>query len=77
MCIFDDMLRLALREIRNHPRFSAFFVVNLALGFVGFVGLDAFESSVSGALEKRSQAFLGADVDVTARLLETALGQNN
>jgi putative ABC transport system permease protein len=61
------VLRLALREIRNHPRFSAFFVVNLALGFVGFVGLDAFESSVSHALESRSRAFLGADVDVRAR----------
>ena len=33
--------RLALREIRNHPRFSAFFALNLALGFAGFVALEA------------------------------------
>ncbi|MEM7413155.1 MAG: FtsX-like permease family protein [Myxococcota bacterium] len=58
------LLRLALREIRNHPRFSLFFTLNLALGFAGFVALDAFESSVSRALEARSQAFLGADVAV-------------
>ena len=60
------LLRLAIREIRNHPRFSLFFTLNLALGFAGFVALDAFESSVSSALEARSQAFLGADVAVNA-----------
>ena len=61
------MLRLALREIRNHPRFSAALLFNLALGFTGFVALDAFGSSVSDALTARSRAFLGADVDVQAR----------
>jgi putative ABC transport system permease protein len=59
-------LRLALREIRNHPRFSAFFALNLALGFAGFVALDAFERSVSGELEARSRSFLGADLAVNA-----------
>lgn len=60
------MLRLALREIRNHPRFAAFFVLNLALGFTGFAVLDAFEASVADTLEARSRAFLGADVDVSS-----------
>ncbi|MDJ0790017.1 MAG: hypothetical protein QNK05_24740, partial [Myxococcota bacterium] len=66
------MLRLALREIRNHPRFAAFFVFNLGLGFAGFVGLDAFETSISQSLTSRSRAFLGADIDVTARRAFTA-----
>ena len=62
------VLRLALREIRNHPRFSAaLYLANLALGFTGFVALDAFGSSVSAALTARSRAFLGADIDVQAR----------
>ena len=60
------MLRMAWREVRNHPRFAVFFAANLALGFAGFVALDAFETSVSRALEDRSQAFLGADVAVTS-----------
>jgi putative ABC transport system permease protein len=60
------MLGLALREIRNHWRFSGFFALNLALGFVGFVALDAFEGSVEAALRERSRSFLGADVDVTS-----------
>jgi putative ABC transport system permease protein len=60
------VLRLAWREIRNHPRFAVFFAVNLALGFAGFVALDAFEDSVSRALTERSQSYLGADVAVTS-----------
>jgi putative ABC transport system permease protein len=58
------VLKLALREIRNHPRFAAFFVLNLGLGFAGFVGLDAFEASISKSLTSRSRAFLGADAGV-------------
>ncbi len=60
------VLRLAWREIRNHPRFALFFAVNLALGFAGFVALDAFEVSVARALQERSQAYLGGDVAVIA-----------
>jgi len=58
------MWRLALREIRNHWRFSGFFALNLALGFVGFVLLDAFEGSVEATLRERSRSFLGADAEV-------------
>jgi putative ABC transport system permease protein len=61
------LLRLAWREIRNHPRFALFFAANLALGFAGFAALDAFEVEVSRALHARSQAHLGADVAVTTR----------
>ncbi|MGH7336986.1 MAG: hypothetical protein ACREI7_05380, partial [Myxococcota bacterium] len=60
------VFRLAWREIRNHPRFALFFAVNLALGFAGFVALDAFEDSVARALTARSQAYLGADVAITS-----------
>jgi putative ABC transport system permease protein len=60
------VFRLAWREIRNHPRFAAFFAVNLALGFAGFVALDAFEDSVARALTARSQSYLGADVAITS-----------
>jgi putative ABC transport system permease protein len=56
------LFRLAWREIRNHARFSLFFASNLALGFAGFVALDAFEAEVTRALVERSRAYLGADV---------------
>ncbi|MGE4651045.1 MAG: FtsX-like permease family protein [Myxococcota bacterium] len=59
-------LGIAWREIRNHASFSLFFALNLAVGFSGFVALDAFERSVSGELAERSRAFLGADLAVTS-----------
>ena len=59
-------LRLALREIRNHPRFAAFFVINLGIGLSGFAALDAFEASVDAELRSRSQAFLGADLAISS-----------
>jgi putative ABC transport system permease protein len=61
------VLRLALRELRNDPRFAAFFATSLALGFMGFVALDSFQASVGRELRARSQAFLGGDLVVTSR----------
>jgi putative ABC transport system permease protein len=59
-------VKLALRELRNDPRFAWFFAINFALGLSGFVALDALESSVSSELEARSKTFLGADISVTS-----------
>ena len=59
-------LRHAIREIRNHPRFAAFFVFNLGIGLSGFVTLDAFEASIDKELRSRSQAFLGADIGISS-----------
>lgn len=61
------VLRLALRELRNDPRFAAFFATSLALGFMGFVALDSFQASVVRELRARSRAFLGGDLVVTSR----------
>ena len=60
-------LRLALRQLRNDPRFATAFVACLALGLAGFVALDAFEDAVSGELRARSQAWLGGDLVVESR----------
>ena len=59
-------IRLALRELRNDPRFALFFAINLALGLSGFVVLDALESSVASELQARSKTFLGADIAVSS-----------
>ncbi|HEX5066831.1 MAG TPA: FtsX-like permease family protein [Myxococcota bacterium] len=61
------LLRLALRELRNDPRFAGSFVFCLALGFAGFVALDAFQDSVARELAARSRAYLGGDVRVESR----------
>lgn len=64
-------LRLALKEIRNNPRFAFFFVLNLALGLVGFLMLDAFKSSIEENVARRSKDLLTADLAVAARRVLT------
>jgi putative ABC transport system permease protein len=61
------LLRLVLRELRNDPRFAGSFVFCLALGFAGFVALDAFQDSVARELAARSRAYLGGDLMVESR----------
>ncbi len=61
------LLRLSIKEIANNRRFSAFFVLNLALGLLGFAALDAFKSSLERSLDERSRYFLSADLSVSAR----------
>jgi hypothetical protein len=53
------VLRLALREPATQ-RFAGSFVFCLALGFAGFVALDAFQDSVAGELAARSRAYSAA-----------------
>jgi putative ABC transport system permease protein len=60
-------LTLALRELRNNPRFALLFVLNLAVGLFGFVSLDGFKRSFQEVLYERSKAMLTADLSVSAR----------
>ncbi|NDE13935.1 FtsX-like permease family protein [bacterium] len=59
-------LRLAWREIINTPKFSLFFVMNIALGLVGFIAVDALKSSIDESLSGKSREILGADISVSA-----------
>ncbi|MCE3009548.1 MAG: ABC transporter permease [Proteobacteria bacterium] len=61
------MIRWIFRELRNNKRFSAFFILNLALGLTGFLCLDAFKSSMDAALQANSKNFLSADLAVESR----------
>jgi putative ABC transport system permease protein len=68
-------LKLALKEIRNNPRFSWFFIVNLSLGLVGFIALNSFQISIQQHIANRSKTILSADLDIrsTYELEETDL----
>jgi putative ABC transport system permease protein len=61
--------RLAIRELRNHWRFSLFFILNLASGLVGLVLISTLLESVRISLDSRSQALLGADLSISIRRL--------
>ena len=55
-------LRLGWREIVRNPRFTALFVVNLALGLAGFLLITAFGGSLSRHLDDNLREMLGADL---------------
>lgn len=60
-------LQLAWKEIRNNARFSAFFVLNLGIGLIGFIALDSFNHSIERYLTLNSKAILTADIQVNSR----------
>ena len=55
-------LRLGWREIVRNPRFTALFVVNLALGLAGFLLITAFGGSLARHLDDNLREMLGADL---------------
>ena len=58
--------KLAWREIRNNRKFSVFFVLNLAIGLVGFLALNSFNSSIQSHLGRNAKSILTADIAVNA-----------
>ncbi len=59
--------RWAAREIRNQLKFSSFFVLNLSIGLIGFLCLDAFKTSLNRSFQENAKASLSADVAMGAR----------
>ena len=58
--------RLAWREIINTPKFSLFFILNIALGLTGFIAVNALKASIDQSLAGKSREILGADITVSA-----------
>ncbi|MGZ5279243.1 MAG: ABC transporter permease, partial [Pseudobdellovibrionaceae bacterium] len=59
--------RWAAREIRNQLKFSLFFVLNLSIGLIGFLCLDAFKTSLNQSFLDNARASLSADIAISAR----------
>jgi len=59
--------RWAAREIRNQLKFSLFFVLNLSIGLIGFLCLDAFKTSLNQSFLDNARASLSADISIGAR----------
>lgn len=66
----------AAREIRNQIKFSLFFVLNLSIGLMGFLCLDAFKTSLDQNFQDNAKALLTADIEVSVRrkLTDAELG---
>lgn len=61
------LLRYMLKELRNSPRFALLFVLNMSLGLLGFVALDALKRNFDERLQSSARTLLGADMSISAR----------
>ena len=52
--------RNAWREIRNSRSFCIFYIINLALGLIGFLTVDSFKTSLEYKVEERIKKFTGS-----------------
>lgn len=59
-------IRMAVREIKVNKGFSIFFVLNLAMGLAGFIGVQSFGRSLDRHLDKNLQEILTADLVLSA-----------
>jgi putative ABC transport system permease protein len=59
-------IRLAWRELINNRRFSLFFIVNLAIGLVGFIALNSFNRSLHDHFQGNLRSILTADFVVSS-----------
>lgn len=59
-------IRLAIKEIINNRRFSLLFIINLSIGLMGFITLNAFNHSLHSYLEDNLKKILTADFLVSS-----------
>ena len=61
------IFRQAWREMKNSRSFCFFYSLNLTLGLVGFVLVDAFRESIESKMVNESRELLGGDLALRAR----------
>ncbi|RYZ52878.1 MAG: hypothetical protein EOP07_18785, partial [Proteobacteria bacterium] len=61
------LFRYMLKELRNGPRFALLFVLNMSLGLLGFIALDALKRNFDDRLQDSAKTLMGADLSISAR----------
>jgi len=69
---FALTLRLALRELRRGRRKFIFFLLGIAIGVAGLVGIRGFNVSLQAALLKEARTLMAADMTVSMSRTPTA-----
>ncbi|MBF0573149.1 MAG: ABC transporter permease, partial [Desulfamplus sp.] len=59
-------LKLAIRELKKDKGFSFFFIINLAIGLVGFITLNSFNNSLQTHLKDNLKEILTADIVISS-----------
>jgi len=57
-------IRLAIKNITNNRRFSLFFILNLAIGLVGFIALNSFNQSLHDHIDDNLKNIITGDFAV-------------
>ena len=67
MLPFKARLKFATKDLLSQKRLNAFFIFNLVLGFLGFLLLQVFQTSVNQQTKDKAQESLGGDLVISAR----------
>lgn len=70
-------LRISFRLLRNEKLFACLFALNLSLGVLGFLTLEAFKEALNKVVARQAQEILGADLAVNVRRPFTAEERGN
>lgn len=65
--IFVMAFGFVVRDILRSKGLSLFFILNLAVGLLGFVLIESFRDAVDRRLTQNSQEVLGADLSISGR----------
>ncbi|GIL17582.1 MAG: membrane protein [Oligoflexia bacterium] len=63
------MIKWVIRELRGNYQFCLLFLLNISIGLVGFICLDAYKTTLSMSLKEQAKSFLSAELAVTVRRL--------
>ncbi|MFN3455553.1 MAG: ABC transporter permease [Pseudobdellovibrio sp.] len=63
------LLKFVFRDLFSQKKLNLFFIFNLALGFIGFLLLQIFQSSLDLQTQSKAQEILGGDVVISSRSL--------
>lgn len=61
------LFRIVKKDLLSQKRLNAFFVFNLVLGFLGFLFLQVFQTSIDHQTKGKAQEILGGDLAISAR----------
>ncbi len=61
------LIRYMVKELKNSPRFALLFLLNMSLGLLGFITLDALKRNFDDRLNSSARTLLGADLSISAR----------
>jgi len=81
----NHWIRFVYKEIINSKQFSLFFIINLAIGLIGYVSLTSFHGSVLNHFNQNLKDILTADIMVSSskpveesqlQIIEAEIGNN-